>query len=692
MSIDDTKTIGVVIPVFGHSRFVAEAIVSACEQETEHSILVVVVDDGCLFPETGETAKNLLAAYPGKLFYLRQANTRLPGARNSGVRFLLGVEPTIDAFFFLDADNRLSPYSLNVFYNRLAQDETKGWAYPDISFFGWTTAEHGAETRETAPVYSKLKHLVSNISEAGSMVRAGVFHAGVWFDETMTSGFEDWDFWLSALDAGFEGVRAEGTGFMYRVRPESMLAESQRIVDTLVAKIRAKHSRLFSPVQVMNVEHKEAPSFAVYLPEDQTFKLFSDPLSEAETVTLDEFRIRFHDWADNHHEHFFPQQLAVMPTKVWQELSCYKRLNRWLFWNLRETKQDKVFVSFAAGGWPQYNRLPYGGEPIDCVPAFLLVNTQVLWRRAQDKTVGIAQERSAYWALMQLVPDELGVPETVPQSDEHMLTTAFEALAKDLVTLPKRHRHASRFYSGPHVQAVRELLVPEICALENREPFPASSQVSRTLVSFSADTFANPKARARIFEMLHTIRQVENREILLMVEGEINSDGADRRVVEPGYSLSLLTPEIYCRLTAFADDIVFLGKGASKAETFQYLGSRYIRHFTPEQTQDAAIIAKICDELIVFGAVGLIEIFGDARKNGAKTYAIMDSDIETGLSHLAARRQSLTKLMVYEHAISGVITDQVDVKDKLRAFGFPSAKLLPPKEFFGKRKEGQSRE
>ncbi len=48
------------------------------------------------------------------------------------------------------------------------------------------------------------------------------------FDETMREGFEDWDFWLQAIAAGFVGRHLPRAGFQYRKRMESMLAESER--------------------------------------------------------------------------------------------------------------------------------------------------------------------------------------------------------------------------------------------------------------------------------------------------------------------------------------------------------------------------------------------------------------------------------------------------------------------------------
>ena len=102
------------------------------------------------------------------------------------------------------------------------QDPEVGWVYPNIDMFGqeWNSDYSGE--------YSVLRHLEENICEAGSLVRRAVFERGARFDESMRLGFEDWDFWLGAIERGFRGKHLENFGFRYRRRPESMLSDSER--------------------------------------------------------------------------------------------------------------------------------------------------------------------------------------------------------------------------------------------------------------------------------------------------------------------------------------------------------------------------------------------------------------------------------------------------------------------------------
>lgn len=658
MTSDAKKAIGVVIPAFGHPKFLPEAVISACEQEIDQPVKVVVVDDGCRFQETGDTVVHLQASYPDTLFYLRQNNTRLPGARNTGIRFLLELDPDIDAFFFLDADNRLSPYSLKAFREALGDDPKIGWAYPDITFFGLTSAENGTETRETAPEYNRLKHLVSNISEAGSMVSAQMIHDGVRFDETMTSGFEDWDFWLSALEAGFQGVRAEHTGFLYRVRPESMLAESQRIVDTLVDTIRAKHKALFQPSNILSWENDEAPTFAVYRPERGTIVMMSDPLCAAKEISLEDFKHLFQRWAHNHFEHFFPTHLVTVTDDTWQFLQTKKPYLRWFFWQLRSQDNQKQVVSLTSGDYPSFEFLPYGSETeVDHVDIFC-VNTQLLWKRAHLDEEPKKTERSAYWARACLgLAGEIAGNKPISQSGVS-LEHAFEQVAYGFLPLAQYRHHASRKFSGPHSASIRELLIPELCANEGMEPFPACNNLPRKMLTIPVSLLMSQSALDRVMEIADIINEPDTELMLLLEHGS-----------EQTISASVLE-----RLQASFDDIVPFHVTENNLDAPQYLGKRFRKHLTETQLKQVSVLARTCGTVVAVGGSSLVEAFGDLRRHGSKTTVFFD-DALVGSPDLVEATK--TKLLAYEHAIGSVMTRNLDRLAGLIAEGFPSEKIEP---------------
>lgn len=650
---------GVVIPAFGHPKFLAEAIISACEQKADREIRVVVVDDGCRFEETGSTVAQLLPKYSDSLFYLRQKNTRLPGARNAGIQFLLNLEPDIEAIYLLDADNRLSSSSLMVFWRALGREPNVGWAYPDISFFGLTRGEDGFDTRETAPVYSPLKHLVGNISEAGSMVRADMFRAGVMFDETMTSGFEDWEFWLSALEAGYRGVRAIDTGFLYRGRPESMLADSRRLAAVLVDKIRTKHKSLFDPKHIMYLEHNEAPTFAIFVPEDAAYYLCSDPLAAHKTVTLENFTASFHAWAYNSVEHFFPTHILVVPKAIWEGLQEQKQYLRWFFWKLREVTAQKLLIKVENSGRLMFQMMQdsilHTSASIYCFSTNILLREKNHISDLQDGIL-CAHLSLPFSANVQ---KEL-TPEASTVTDQHVTQ-----LIEPFFPYPQYAQHTSRTFAGPHSRTVREIMIRDICAFENREPFPACTQIRRTVVAIKMALLSRADASHKLKTLLEHLKKYGDETFVLL-----ENDGDMEHV----FLLSGIDawPDV-------ADTIIPFFLPGNELEYSIYLGKRYQRELTEQAANDLAIIVRTADQIITCGATATIEALGEARQHGATGHVwlapeFMVDEATTGLG--------LAKLLAFEHAATCVATDDLSYRDLLAAEGFPSAKFMNENTFF----------
>jgi glycosyl transferase family 2 len=94
------ELVSVVIPCFGQSHFVGEAIESVLAQTYPH-VEVLVVDDS-----SPDNASQVAARYPG-VRCLRCENRGMAGARNFGIRNTSG-----DFLVFLDSDDRLLPTAI----------------------------------------------------------------------------------------------------------------------------------------------------------------------------------------------------------------------------------------------------------------------------------------------------------------------------------------------------------------------------------------------------------------------------------------------------------------------------------------------------------------------------------------------------------------------------------------------------
>jgi len=286
---DLAPRLAIVIPVYKHSVLMSEAVEAALAQRADFGIAIVIVDDGCPFPET-EIIGSTYAAAHGNVFYVRKPNGGLSSARNYGVDFAIDLFPNIEAVYFLDADNRITPTAMQDVFIYLDSRPEIAWVYPNIDKFGI-----GWNGSYQAP-YSRLLHLTfDNICEAGSMVARRVFDAGIRFDETMKAGFEDWDFWLQCISNGFEGANYPFFGFDYRQRAESMLRDSHRTKAAIMSYIREKHKKLFQPDTLIEWEHAECPRYAAIATGTYAVSLFTDPGAQHAKIDLETFIDRY--WA-----------------------------------------------------------------------------------------------------------------------------------------------------------------------------------------------------------------------------------------------------------------------------------------------------------------------------------------------------------------------------------------------------------
>lgn len=325
--------VAIVIPVFKHSVLLDEAIASALNQETSFDYRIVIVNDGCPFPETHLAALDHARADPQRIVYLRQRNGGLSAARNAGIEFALRSWPSLQAIYLLDADNRLFPHALQRAWDALAADPRAGWAYPDVDMFG-------AEINVcTGGPYSVLKHLFENYCEAGSLIRADVCRAGLRFDEAMKLGFEDWDFWLQVVSAGWVGRHVPEMGLRYRKRPESMLSNSERDRAEILSYMRRKHRGLYNPSSILSLEQREAPRYALFFGDANEVLFATDPLDVGNSLNWQDCIDRFmRSWSDPQ-EAYCPNFLVFTTADFLMALGELK-LVHWALWRLEDALQE----------------------------------------------------------------------------------------------------------------------------------------------------------------------------------------------------------------------------------------------------------------------------------------------------------------------------------------------------------------
>jgi len=263
--------IGVVIPLFKQAQYLIECVTSALTQ-TLVPKGVVIVNDGCPDSSSDTLSRAIAGAWPEQTLYVRQENRGLSSARNTGVRVLLNHWPEVEAILPLDADNWLEERCLETMAARLSCEDRPDWVYPDKQCFGTEFTNWKAW-----PWLNPFRLLFENQCDAASLIRRTVFDAGLFYDEAMREGYEDWEFFIRAARHGFRGASGGQVGFYYRMKKNSMRSGAEQKWAHIVNSIHKRHSSLMRPWNLTACEHKHLPRFR-FIDEQKNVSDFSDPL------------------------------------------------------------------------------------------------------------------------------------------------------------------------------------------------------------------------------------------------------------------------------------------------------------------------------------------------------------------------------------------------------------------------------
>ncbi|MDT1064525.1 glycosyltransferase [Paracoccus sp. CPCC 101403] len=316
----------VIVPVKGHPVLIDDAIASV-QREIEAGTVqrLIVVNDGCEYAETMDSLAAWQALLGAKMRVLNCTNAGLSAARNRGIAAALKADPQLDAVFLLDADNMLVRGAGAAMQSLLESRPKADWFYPDFDFFGQNG--HYVTDRD----YDLLFHAQINLCEAGSLIRRRVLDAGIRFDEGMRRGYEDWDFWLSAAQAGFRGHSAARPLLLYRKRPVSMLSNSHDADSELRRHLETKHAWLFNTPKLLALEAARFPRFAVIEGQAGVTRLLTDP-GQRRDISLDELErqimAHFAEPFANHASAY----LVLLRDGVWARLAEKRMLHSFL-WN-----------------------------------------------------------------------------------------------------------------------------------------------------------------------------------------------------------------------------------------------------------------------------------------------------------------------------------------------------------------------
>jgi glycosyltransferase involved in cell wall biosynthesis len=223
--------LSVIIPCFNHGEFLPEAVASVTNTK-RNDIELIVVDDG----STDErTCKEMDALVAQGIRIVRQENQGLAAARNAGILAARG-----EYILPLDADNRLRPGYIEHGIRILDANPELGVVYGDAQYIGTRT------DRWRVGPFDRDRLLSWNYIDACAVYRRSIWEQNRGYDRMMpVQGVEDWDFWLGALEQGWQFEYVPEILFDYRVAEQSMLSRSLAFEAQIEEYIAKKHGLLY---------------------------------------------------------------------------------------------------------------------------------------------------------------------------------------------------------------------------------------------------------------------------------------------------------------------------------------------------------------------------------------------------------------------------------------------------------------
>lgn len=225
--------VSVIIPCYNKAHFLGETLDSVATQGYSN-IEVVVVDD-----DSPDNTREVVERYKTKmsnLVYMHQANQGPSAARNNGIRASKG-----EYVMALDADDKLAPTYMEKCVDYLENHPECKLVYSKADMFGtqnglWDLSE-----------YSFQDLLWQNMIFCSAMYRREDFDSTSGYNEQLSQGLEDWDFWLSFLKPEDNVHRIDEVLFHWRTQPVSRTFDAEKHERELMRLVYHNHKELYEP-------------------------------------------------------------------------------------------------------------------------------------------------------------------------------------------------------------------------------------------------------------------------------------------------------------------------------------------------------------------------------------------------------------------------------------------------------------
>ena len=200
------KQVSIIIPSYNDGRYLKEALDSVLSQDYTY-FEIIIVDDGSTDNDTQQYLSQL-NHHKIKVFLKEHEGVSI--ARNYAI-----AKSTGDYILPLDADDLIGKDFIREAVEVLDSNNKVKIVCCKAEMFG---AKKGPYP---LPDPSLEMLLGQNTMVITSMFRKTDFEMTKGFNPNMSTGFEDWDFWLTLLEQGGEIYKLDKVGFYYRIKKGS---------------------------------------------------------------------------------------------------------------------------------------------------------------------------------------------------------------------------------------------------------------------------------------------------------------------------------------------------------------------------------------------------------------------------------------------------------------------------------------
>jgi GT2 family glycosyltransferase len=213
-----SPSISVVIPAYNQALYISEAVQSVLRQ-TYSDFELIVVDDG----STDETPDILGRIQDPRMRIIRQSNAGLSAARNTGLQE--SIAPFVT---FLDSDDYFFSNKLEIQMKYLTEHPDIGMVVGRVRYID-PSGNTILEPDQSSTSLTLPDLLFENpICVSAILLRRSSLDMVGEFDESLHA-CEDFDLWLRLLDAGCQMAWVDQPVVCYRIHPDQMTRQSERM-------------------------------------------------------------------------------------------------------------------------------------------------------------------------------------------------------------------------------------------------------------------------------------------------------------------------------------------------------------------------------------------------------------------------------------------------------------------------------